>query len=145
MKHHNIKMNDRVFNFFSPAKCTIKCHPGPGTPRTLGPLLVQRITEYVIFPPDTICSRYHKKELSSEYPNLSEKRLPVFSIFPRHSLIMLYYLNILFSKFRLYIYIYIGIIVRVFANGRGDRDSIPGRIIPNHIQDSKNGTRCLLA
>ncbi len=28
------------------------------------------------------------------------------------------------------LYIYIGIMVRVFANGLGDRGSIPGRVIP---------------
>ena len=35
----------------------------------------------------------------------------------------------------------IGIMVRVFANGPGDRGSIPGRFIP---KTQKNGTLCIL-
>ena len=34
------------------------------------------------------------------------------------------------SLFLLYLYIYIGLAVRVFANGPGDLVSIPGRVIP---------------
>ena len=38
------------------------------------------------------------------------------------------------TKNIIYIYIYIALVGRVFANGPGDRSSIPGRVIPKTLK-----------